>query len=488
VVSRDTEHLSDSLLLERYAKEKSQEAFSALVSRYADMVYATCFRRLRAAEAAEDASQAVFLLLSQNAGRLNAQRTLAPWLHSMAVLVCKGYLSKEAKLKKIAQEMAKMETNPHKHDETLSLVLVDEALTKLSKEDREAVVLRYLQGLSNEELAQELGTSQDGARMRVNRALAKLRSKLAAFGLVITDADLANKLAHAHLKAPASLVHSLSTPTVLSNLPRALELAKGAKIVMKTTTLKIAGVTAAAIAGTAAMGFIAFNRTQQVFEPFTKVPFHEVTYAVQEAGGNRDPKYPTHFINEQWISPDQARITQYQEASTMEGRKLQTKSDYLLEKRGKEILVTMRNRTKTMTLTKKQAIDGTAEGRWAQEALITPINNDFSKLEHFWKKAVVEIMPATTITVFGAQHQVIPHQVTENGFYRVTGYEDATTSQLLRQEEWSKDEKGWYMEAYEEFDYSPSFTKAFDPENLSTNHPFELAMPANEEKEAKSHP
>lgn len=453
------------------------------MSRYADMVYATCFRRLRAAEAAEDASQAVFLLLAQNADRLDAKRTLAPWLHSMAVLVCRGYLSKEAKLKKIAQEMAKNQSNPHEHDKTLSLVLVDEALTKLSKEDREPVVLRYLQGLSNEELAAVIGTTQDGARMRVNRALAKLKSRLAAFGLVVTDADLAHKLSHAHLKAPVHLVSSLSGPHAFSNLPRAIELAKGAKLMMKATTFKLSTAAAVIVAGAAITGVYAFNGSQQIIEPFTKTPFHVVSYGVHVAGGNRDDKYEPHKIAEQWITPGHARITNYSyyEPET------KPQNDYILEKRGKEILVTISNNNKTLTLTKAQAENGTEQGKWAQDPQITPIDSDFSKMEHFWKKAVVEILPETSVTVMGVQHQVIPHQVTENGFYRVTGYEDAKTGQLMRREEWSKDEKGWYLVGYEEFDYSPPVAQAFDPGSLSEDLPFELGQgaPAGQEVEAK---
>lgn len=476
VVSRDTnstmEYPNDGLLLERFAKDGSQEAFSALVTRYASMVYATCLRCLGQAEAAEDASQAVFLLLSKNAGRLSAPRTLAPWLHSMSVLVCKGHLSREAKIKKMEQAIGSTQNGSAAKDVTTALML-DEALANLSKRDREAVVMRHLQGLSLDEVAQVLGASPDGARMRVERALGKLRSKLAGSGFFITGSNLPYQLNVPQVHAPAALIEKASSVHAVSHTPRVIAMAKGANILMKKTAFRLAFTKVAIGAGAAAFGIIAY---QQLYgpAPFTTTAYHVVSYAVQPAGADRDPKFKAHKITEQWIDRYTQRIKNYDYWQPGE-----SEADYLLSETKSGETVTLRNpRGDIMTISKSQAIAGTAEGKWAQAPQITPLDSDFSKIEHFWKKAVVELLPRRSMTVEGKQYTVVPHQVTENGMFRMTGYIDVQTHRLVRQEEYSKDRVGWYLLGYTEFDYDPLPKIMLAADSLGTTHPFELAMPA----------
>lgn len=470
------EYPNDGLLLERFAKDGSQEAFSALVTRYANMVYATCLRCLGQAEAAEDASQAVFLLLSKNAGRLSAPRTLAPWLHSMAVLVCKGHLSREAKIKKMEQAIGDGQKNSEAKDVTMALML-DEALANLSKRDREAVVMRHLQGLSLDEVAQALGASPDAARMRVERALGKLRSKLSGSGFFITGSNLPYQLNVPQAHAPAALIAKASTVTAVSHTPQVIAMAKGATILMKKTAFKLALTKLAIGAGAAAFGIIAYQQLHGP-APFTTTAYHVVSYAVQPAGADRDPNFRPHKISEQWINGLTQRITNY---DYWKGGK--STADYLLAESKSGETVTVRTPSGgIMTISKSQAIAGTSEGKWAQAPQITPLDSDFSKIEHFWKRAVVELLPSRSIKVEGQQYTVIPHQVTENGMFRMTGYIDEQTHRLVREETYSKDKAGWYLLGYTEFDYDPLPKTALASDSLGITAPFELTMDTPRQK------
>src|SRR5206468_11192463 len=68
------------------------------------------------------------------------------------------------------------------------------AITVLPKKDRDAVLLRYFQRRSLREVGKELGTSEDGARKRVDRAVGKLRGFFAGKGLTLTAAFLVGGL------------------------------------------------------------------------------------------------------------------------------------------------------------------------------------------------------------------------------------------------------------------------------------------------------
>src|SRR5689334_21822340 len=77
--------LDDRALLAAYVARADQAAFATLVRRHADLVYNACLRQARGdRHLADDATQAVFLLLAQRAGRLKPTVLLTGWLYNTA--------------------------------------------------------------------------------------------------------------------------------------------------------------------------------------------------------------------------------------------------------------------------------------------------------------------------------------------------------------------------------------------------------------------
>ncbi|HYG36142.1 MAG TPA: sigma factor, partial [Clostridia bacterium] len=70
-----TDH--DMELVRRYARDKSEEAFATLVSRYVDLVYSVAMRQVRDSHLAEEVTQSVFVILAQKAGSLGPQTILS---------------------------------------------------------------------------------------------------------------------------------------------------------------------------------------------------------------------------------------------------------------------------------------------------------------------------------------------------------------------------------------------------------------------------
>src|SRR6059058_4810409 len=75
---------SDADLLDGFARQADQDAFTALVARHGPMVLNVCRRVLGDAHAAEDAFQATFLVLARKANSVGSPAGLANWLYGVA--------------------------------------------------------------------------------------------------------------------------------------------------------------------------------------------------------------------------------------------------------------------------------------------------------------------------------------------------------------------------------------------------------------------
>src|SRR5438876_8296128 len=84
---RAAEGRSDRQLLEAYATANDQAAFTALVRRHGPMVLGVCCRVLQDVHNAEDAFQAVFLILARKAALLGKGDSLTGWLHGVSYRV-----------------------------------------------------------------------------------------------------------------------------------------------------------------------------------------------------------------------------------------------------------------------------------------------------------------------------------------------------------------------------------------------------------------
>lgn len=176
---------TDSELLIAYAHDGDEEAFREIVSRHGPMICRVCERILRDRHAAEDAAQAVFLVLMQKAGRLRKGNRLAAWLHGVARNIARraartrqNQASRERRYmmnSSVSREHALSESEVRELKEDL-----DAALKCLSAKQREAVILRYLEGCSISEAAVLAGCSETALSTRANDGLIRLRRKLRA--------------------------------------------------------------------------------------------------------------------------------------------------------------------------------------------------------------------------------------------------------------------------------------------------------------------
>jgi RNA polymerase sigma factor (sigma-70 family) len=212
----------DRQLLARYVAEVSEEAFAELTRRYMGLVYSAALRQVRNEQLAQDVTQVVFANLARKAASIPEGTVLAGWLHRDTRYTALDFLRAEAR--RLRREQQSVEMNATNSDPQAGWEeirpLLDEALTKLSPADRDALLLRYFEQRDFAGVGAALGASAEAARKRVDRALERLREHLVKRGITTTAAALGGALAaHAVESVPAGLVVSLAAGAASAAAP-----------------------------------------------------------------------------------------------------------------------------------------------------------------------------------------------------------------------------------------------------------------------------
>jgi len=246
-------NVADMDLLAQYVARNSEAAFAALVSRHVNLVYSAALRKTGNPHAAEEVTQAVFIILAKKAGQLRPATILSGWLHQTARLTAANFLRTEIRRARREQE-AFMQSLAHESDPEVwrqIQPLLDDALGRLGEKDRNAVALRFFEQKSYSEIGTALNASENAARKRVDYAIEKLRHYFSKHGVISTPALIAAALsAHSVSAAPATLapaVTALAFTKGTAGAAATLTLVHGALKLMAWTKIKTTALTTAVV-------------------------------------------------------------------------------------------------------------------------------------------------------------------------------------------------------------------------------------------------
>jgi len=176
-------HLNDQELM-RIVQSGDYSPASEIYDRYSGRIYNFAFRFLKNAEAAEDATQEVFVKMLKHANQFHGDAKLSTWLFSITANWCRDYLRKADNKTKESDDVlvtlpTPAELAPDRNLERRESELrVRRALEALTAEQREAILLSRYQGLSYAEIAQIAGCSEGAVKTRVFRAMETLKKTL----------------------------------------------------------------------------------------------------------------------------------------------------------------------------------------------------------------------------------------------------------------------------------------------------------------------
>jgi len=190
----DPTEADDGLLLERYLRVRDQGAFEILIRRHGDMVFGTCLRILRNRSDAEDAFQAVFLVLLKKASGLTQRKILGDWLYGVAyhtALKARYLAAKRRARERTVNPSPPRFDVPGENQSELIREVLDQELMKLPTHYREAVVLCDLENLPRKEAASKLGIAEGTLSSRLTTGRRMLGERLSRRGIVVSGIALA---------------------------------------------------------------------------------------------------------------------------------------------------------------------------------------------------------------------------------------------------------------------------------------------------------
>ena len=216
---------SDEELLREFARTQSDEVFASLVARHIHWVYSAALRQTGDHTIAEDATQTVFTALARKSGSFGTQTVVSGWLFRAVRYAVLDALKLATRRRNREREAMKMETvstavpaplnNDAKWDEIAPLL--DPGLESLGETDRAAILLRYYEQKGWSEIGKTMGVREDAARLRVTRALEKLRGFFSRRGVTVSLLLMGSLLVeHTVQAAPPALVVQVGRVAVAS--------------------------------------------------------------------------------------------------------------------------------------------------------------------------------------------------------------------------------------------------------------------------------
>ncbi|MBI5723609.1 MAG: sigma-70 family RNA polymerase sigma factor [Planctomycetes bacterium] len=188
---------NDGDLLSSFIEHGRREAFEEIVRRHGTLVLGVCRSVLKNTHDAEDAAQAVFLALMHKAPTLQSRPTLVAWLHRAA-----WYSAAQAKKAMTARLRHEREAALMRHDrrqtreDDVPQDILYAGLSRLPEKYRIPVILHHLEGRSQEDVANLLGSKVSTITSHLNRGRQMLRDRLMKTGTAVSAAGLATAMAN----------------------------------------------------------------------------------------------------------------------------------------------------------------------------------------------------------------------------------------------------------------------------------------------------
>lgn len=178
-------HPSDTVLVQRF-KDGDRSAYAEIVRRYQDKVYTLAYRWMHNDQIAREVSQDVFLALYRSLANFRGDAKLSTWIHRVVVNHCKNRrlyrrrrqtdqheplegkrIDDDVPARQLAHDGPGADAGMHRSE---AEVLVHEALAQMDEEQRMIIVLRDIEDLGYDEIAEILDIARGTVKSRLHRA------------------------------------------------------------------------------------------------------------------------------------------------------------------------------------------------------------------------------------------------------------------------------------------------------------------------------
>ena len=165
------------------AKAGDTASFERIVILHERLVFRVAERLLLNGEDAKDAAQEVFMRLHRTLHRFDQEKDLGPWLYRLTVNTCRDLtrrMKRETPLETVDDPRSELPDPEQAAASSEQYRMILDALRQLSPHEREAIVLRDLEGRSTREVAEILGSSETTVRSQLSIGRLKMKSHITA--------------------------------------------------------------------------------------------------------------------------------------------------------------------------------------------------------------------------------------------------------------------------------------------------------------------
>jgi RNA polymerase sigma-70 factor (ECF subfamily) len=167
------------------AQRGDSGAFRELYDAYRVRIWTMVLYSIGDSLQAQDLLQSIFFKVYRGLGSFRHQSSLFTWIYQIARNECRNYQRRrrvlQVPLEAILGSREEIDQKPISSNYEVRSVILQNAVKQLAFKMRDVVVLKYLEGLSYEEISHVLGCSPGTVASRLNRALAELEERLRPF-------------------------------------------------------------------------------------------------------------------------------------------------------------------------------------------------------------------------------------------------------------------------------------------------------------------
>jgi RNA polymerase sigma factor (sigma-70 family) len=237
------ESATDAELLQQFIAHRDESAFAELVKRHGRLVYGVCRRVTGDHHLAEDAFQAVFVVLAAKAASIRPPSAVAAWLHGVACRTAlRARTMRDRRRRREVVSTLPDASSPEPHEVPDAVALLDEEIARLPDHYRLPVVLCELEGVGRKDAARRLGIAEGTLSSRLAAARRALAERLRSRGVALSAAGLSAALAQsAGANPPAALAAKAVAVATPASVPASVAaLSQGVLRIMFLHKLKFA--------------------------------------------------------------------------------------------------------------------------------------------------------------------------------------------------------------------------------------------------------
>jgi len=166
-----------------------KDAFAVILSRYEKPVFSLAYRLCGDYNEAADLAQEAFLQIYRGLAQFDASKKFFPWMYRVAHNTCVNVIQRKPSNQVPLEEMPEISFTEVKTDEQPEAYYdnrelrsnIDGAIEELPEKYREVIVLRFMVGLSYQEIADKVGVTLSAVETRIYRGRQLLQKKLQPF-------------------------------------------------------------------------------------------------------------------------------------------------------------------------------------------------------------------------------------------------------------------------------------------------------------------